>query len=1052
MLPLIILGGPTASGKSKIALTLAEHLGTEIISADSMQVYKYFDVGTAKPSPVEREHITHHLVDILEPEEEFTAFEFKERALAHIREIRNRNRIPVMVGGTGLYLKTLLENRDCAISVSPGVRRQVQDEIQQKGTQEMHAELASIDPVYAGKIQPTDPSRIARALSVHRETGRKLSDFHAEDATADYEFESHLFILETDRQHLYDQIDRRVDIMMEAGLKEEAESLLSKGFSSQLKPFQSIGYSQMVRHLEGDLPLDRAVTEIKRDTRHFAKRQLTWFRKMTDRITLHLEPGETAQQIKEKVLARIPLAATLLLCAWLSVWGPAPASASDEAWFQSGVQEYHSGQWDEAQSLLEKLLLTGVDPKMQKRTRFLLGKIYRQQKKYDQAKTQLANVLREYPEMGDYTLLELARVHEAEGEWEAALQQTSSLFKKYPLTLLVPEVRLLRADAYEKLEKYEEAIQELRWAEKTITRKFSTRKWKVLIPDIINRQIKLSKILRDYDQVYNLYRKLYIRHPEVAARFQAKVQMDRLVKDLSLTPRPLTARETRRRFRALLKSVEYTTVIQEIKAIQNKVKSEPLPADLYFQLAEAYKGLRKRSKANIVLRQYLRKYPKHRRNSEARFLLAGNLWNLGNPSGALSHINILLKTSPNSRWVPQSLLYQGRIYEDIKQPTKAIGTYQVLARTYGREMQGEMAAWRIGWIHFKSKRWLKAFDQFKDNLDQNPKGNLTDKNLFWKAKAAEKLGRESEAETLFKDLADRFSYTYYGLQAINYLDEDSREPLKSSPPFQKASYKKENSFAQPGRRLSAREKFHFKRASELIELGEFPQARIELLRTGRSIRKNLSGVMWLSHWYNRAQAYADSLKVLQLFKNFKTKHGEKDLPRQFWINFYPSAYSEYVTLETGKYDLDPWLVKGLIRQESMYEARSLSPAGARGLMQIMPKTGKRLYARTNPNQTFDKEILFEPDINIRLGVRYLNDLNRKLKGNGVHILITYNAGPKVLRAWLTRFRDIKDVDVFVESIPYPETRGYVKHVFRNHGIYKNLYPSHLVQIPTNKSF
>ena len=214
MLPLIILGGPTASGKSKIALALAEHLGTEIISADSMQVYKYFDVGTAKPSPVEREHITHHLVDILEPEEEFTAFEFKERALAHIREIRNRNRIPVMVGGTGLYLKTLLENRDCAISVSPGVRRQVQDEIQQKGTQEMHAELASIDPVYAGKIQPTDPSRIARALSVHRETGRKLSDFHAEDATADYEFESHLFILETDRQHLYDQIDRRVDIMM----------------------------------------------------------------------------------------------------------------------------------------------------------------------------------------------------------------------------------------------------------------------------------------------------------------------------------------------------------------------------------------------------------------------------------------------------------------------------------------------------------------------------------------------------------------------------------------------------------------------------------------------------------------------------------------------------------------------------------------------------------------------------------------------------------------------------------------------------------------------
>ena len=121
MLPLIILSGPTASGKSKAALALAEHLGTEIISADSMQIYRYFDIGTAKPSPAEREQITHHMIDILEPEEEFTAFEFKERALAKIREIRNRNRIPVMVGGTGLYIKTLLEDRDCAISVSPEI-------------------------------------------------------------------------------------------------------------------------------------------------------------------------------------------------------------------------------------------------------------------------------------------------------------------------------------------------------------------------------------------------------------------------------------------------------------------------------------------------------------------------------------------------------------------------------------------------------------------------------------------------------------------------------------------------------------------------------------------------------------------------------------------------------------------------------------------------------------------------------------------------------------------------------------------------------------------
>ena len=386
MLPLIILSGPTASGKSKTALVLAEYLDTEIISADSMQIYRHFNIGTAKPSQAERERVTHHLIDILEPEEEFTAFEFKERALTHIREIRNRNKIPVMVGGTGLYLKTLLEDRDCAISVSPEIRRQVQDEIREKGTQTMHAELAMIDPIYAGKIQPTDPSRIGRALSVHRETGRKFSEFHAVDVSANYEFESYLFVLESDRQHLYDQIDRRVDTMINAGLKEEVESLLSRGYSSQLKPFQSIGYAQMARHLEGELPLDRAVYEIKRDTRHFAKRQLTWFKKMADRITLHLDLGETAHQIKEKILKQVPLGATLLLCFLLSLWSPSPASASNERWFQSGIQEYHSGHLNEAQELLEKLLFTGVDSKTQKRARFLLGKIYAQQKDYERAK------------------------------------------------------------------------------------------------------------------------------------------------------------------------------------------------------------------------------------------------------------------------------------------------------------------------------------------------------------------------------------------------------------------------------------------------------------------------------------------------------------------------------------------------------------------------------------------------------------------------------------------------------------------------------------------
>ncbi|MEE9258806.1 MAG: lytic transglycosylase domain-containing protein, partial [Nitrospinaceae bacterium] len=391
--------------------------------------------------------------------------------------------------------------------------------------------------------------------------------------------------------------------------------------------------------------------------------------------------------------------------------------------------------------------------------------------------------------------------------------------------------------------------------------------------------------------------------------------------------------------------------------------------------------------------------------------------------------------------------------EDLRQPALALTTYRTLARKFSQEPQGEMAAWRSGWVHCQAGRWQEAYDQFKNNLERIPKGGLADKNLFWMAKSAVILKKEPEAQTLDRDLADRFPFTYYGLQARHHLDGASPAPFEAATPFQKASYKNQKApFTQPGRRLSSRERFHFKHGVELIELGYFSQARIEFLRMGRSIRKNLSGVMWLGHWYNRARAYADSMQILQLYKDFKTIHGEKELPRGFWINFFPSAYSEFIRAETEKYDLDPWLVEGLIRQESMYNTQSLSPAGARGLMQIMPKTGKRLFERTHPDQPFHKDALFEPDLNIRLGVRYLNDLTRKLKGNGIHILITYNAGPKILKAWLRRFRGLKDMDVFIESIPYPETRGYVKHVMRNYGIYKNLYPAPMAQAPANKSF
>jgi soluble lytic murein transglycosylase len=244
---------------------------------------------------------------------------------------------------------------------------------------------------------------------------------------------------------------------------------------------------------------------------------------------------------------------------------------------------------------------------------------------------------------------------------------------------------------------------------------------------------------------------------------------------------------------------------------------------------------------------------------------------------------------------------------------------------------------------------------------------------------------------------------------------------------------------QLGRSLSTREKFHYIRANELAKLGLAQEARTEIGELQKMVRKNLTGVLWLSHLYHQAQGYAESLKLLHLYKDFTTKPKEKNLSPKFWKHFFPLAYKEAI-LEYAKYrKVDPFFVNGIIRQESLFDSQALSPAGARGLMQIMPATGKKLYPKTKLKKPFETNALFDPDLNIRLGVKYVSQLNKRFGKNGMHILISYNAGPHVLKKWLKRFGHLSDQDVFIESIPYPETRRYVKHVLRNLGIYKALY-------------
>lgn len=295
MEPVLAILGPTATGKSRLGMALAEILGGEIVNADALQVYRGLDIGTAKPTLEERARVPHHLIDILDPQETWSAGAFARRAEEAIAEIQGRGRVAIVVGGSGLYLRALFEGISPVPPGDPDVRRELRERLEREGLPVLREELLKLDPETAGRITAGDTQRILRALEVARVTGRPLSSWIAEQPFGTQRIAAIRVGLTLPRAILYDQIAGRVAWMMDAGWREEVAGLLRRGVSPDVPAFQAIGYRQLVRHLEGNGSLEGAVAEIVKGTRRFAKRQETWFRKEPD-VTWF-----SAQELKRQI-------------------------------------------------------------------------------------------------------------------------------------------------------------------------------------------------------------------------------------------------------------------------------------------------------------------------------------------------------------------------------------------------------------------------------------------------------------------------------------------------------------------------------------------------------------------------------------------------------------------------------------------------------------------------------------------------------------------------------------------------------------------------------
>jgi tRNA dimethylallyltransferase len=280
--PVVALVGPTAIGKTALSVKLAKEFDFEIISVDSMQVYKYMDIGTAKVTTEEMEGVPHHLIDILKPDYNFDAVEFERLALQAMGDILARGKRVLLTGGTGLYLKSLVEGLSHKVPSFPKIRAEIQEKLKRYGSDALHEEFSLIDCISASRIHKNDTHRLVRGLEIYHGTGKTWSQHIKEhEESKELRFKNFLTIgLTCDRKHLYERIGLRSEIMMEAGFKEEVEGLLAMGYDLTNKSMRSIGYSHMTRHLTGEWSLDKTLELLARDTRRYAKRQYTWFNKI----------------------------------------------------------------------------------------------------------------------------------------------------------------------------------------------------------------------------------------------------------------------------------------------------------------------------------------------------------------------------------------------------------------------------------------------------------------------------------------------------------------------------------------------------------------------------------------------------------------------------------------------------------------------------------------------------------------------------------------------------------------------------------------------------
>ena len=710
------------------------------------------------------------------------------------------------------------------------------------------------------------------------------------------------------------------------------------------------------------------------------------------------------------------------------------ASASPLARLQQALDLAEQGKIASALNVIGRPQTAAPMTPEEGRAAFLYAMLQQEQRGGEAARSAFEIVWLSYPPLADYAVHALAKAAAARGDDARLRELVDALSQRYPYSLHLPSVRLLLAQTQRRLGHRQQAFD-------TVARVLQTSPTHDVIPEALVLRAKLEEEAGQIAKAALTFKRMgdaYPRHAQAASAFKRSRQ---LLKRLPAAQRPhLNPEDELNALDNLMQARRWGEMQQRFTELAPLMRNHPRQP--HFLLLQAIVAQRRRrlSQAMTLLQRLLIHYPNSPERAEAHYRLAQLYRRKGRRDQRETHLRHAMAQRRDAEWAPKAALKLARIFESQNDLDQASDLYRQVGEHHPEHKEAGPSLWQAAWLQYRQGRYDQAEQIWRRLAKQAPQGVWQPQVLYWLARAVEQRGASSNAQALYQRVMTDFPYTYYGYQARRqlrrfsapipafaaqeqpYLPWERRSPVTLTAPL----------IAEP-----SREQFHLIRARELQTLRMRREARQEIYALETSLPSSHAAQYLIAGLLADNQDHLAALRRLNPIVDALTPLQTRALTRDFWALLYPTRFLDTVTRQAAKYEVSPYLILSLIRQESVFNPRAVSRVGARGLMQLMPATARRVARRTGRKRLRLPQ-LYDPQINIAMGTHYFAAQLRRFDNNPAFALAAYNAGPHRVDTWRQRWPNLP-MDEFVEHIPFEETRLYVKLVLRNLSIYEALH-------------